>query len=138
MNFSEIIFSILSADSTLTSLLGASASTAGMKKIYPDHAPQKESAPFVVYSQVSEAPDHAAQGLKVRNVMVQVDAWAAKPADAATISERIITLLDGYAGTVEGYNVDNILFENNNTGYEPDLDPPLYGRQIEFKMRITL
>ncbi len=134
----KIIYALLSADSTLTTLLGASSSTSGMKKIYPMIAPQKESAPFVVYSQITEEPDHCAQGMSVRNVYMQIDAWAATPDAVYAIAERIITALDGHAGTVATYNVDNILLESQQDVVETDLDPPLYGRQIEFLIRVLI
>lgn len=138
MNTDKIIYALLSADATLLTLLGASTSTVGLNKIYPGIAPQKETAPFVVYSQVSESPDHCAQGTAVRVAYCQVDAWALTPDDADTIAERVITTLNGQSGTIATYNVDNILLENKQHSFEPDLDPPLYGRQIEFLIRVLV
>ena len=138
MTVGAIIFDQLSNDATLGTLLGDSASTSGMSKIYPDIAPQKENAPFIVYSQISETPDHCAQGLSVRNVYVQVDTWAITPDANYNIAERVLTVLNNTSGTIATYNVDNILFVNQQDAVEDDLDPPLFGRQMEFKIRILL
>lgn len=138
MTAGKILYSLLSADSTLATLLGTSTSTSGMKKIYPMLAPQKETAPFVIYTQISESPDQCAQGMAVRNIYIQVDAWAATPDAVYDIAERILSVLDNYAGTVATYNVDNILLENQQDSAETDLDPPLFGRQMEFKLRVTI
>lgn len=133
----DAIFSILSADATLTTLLGTSTSTSGMKKIYPQVAPQRETAPFVVYTNYATPTDHAAQGLKVKRHYIQIDAWATSPDTVQTIAARIITLLESYTGTAAGYVIDNILLEDEQDAFEPDLDPPLFGRQIEFVIRIA-
>lgn len=134
----DAIFSILSGDATLTTALGASSSTAGMKKIYPNVAPQTETAPWLTYSVYASPPDHSAQGRKVQRHYIQIDAWATSPDTAATLSSRIITLLDGYAGTVAGFQIDNILLEDEQDAFEPDLDPPLFGRQVEIVIREIL
>lgn len=133
----DAIFAILSADSTLNTALGTSTSTSGMKKIYPLVAPQNETAPFVVYSNYTTPTDYSAQGLKVKRYFIQIDAWANSPDTVATIAARIITLLESYAGTAGGYTIDNILLEDEQDAFEPDLDPPLFGRQIEFVIRIV-
>lgn len=133
----KITYTLLAADATLLGLLGVSSSTSGLKKIYPTIAPQREKAPFITYSQVSEGPEHCAQGLAVRAAYVQVDCWAADPLSAATLAERVVTVLSQHAGTVAGHNVDNILFENQSSTFEPDLDEPLYGKQVEFQIRVV-
>lgn len=138
MNAAKIIFHILSEDTDVTTALGASAVNGSMVKIYRHVAPQKETAPFITFSQIPSSGDQTAPGLKVRTVKYMVNCWAATPDAADTIAELAITALDNVSGTVDGLKFDNILYLNDDEAFVPNLDPPLYGRQIEFQIRIAL
>lgn len=137
MAIGTAIFSILTADSTLNTLLGASTSTAGMKKVYPQIAPQTETPPFITYSVYATVPDHCTDGLAVKRHYVQIDVWSTSPDTSATIAARVLTLLNQYKGTVSGQKIDNILLQDEQDSLEPDLDPPLFGKQIDFSIRET-
>lgn len=138
MNAGKIIFYILANSAPITAALGTSSVNVAHKKVYRIIAPQRETAPFITYQQVGEVPDQSAQGLKVRTPFFQVSVWATTPDIADTISELCITALDNVSGTVDSLKFDNILYTNNQETIEPNLDPPLYGRLLEFQIRISL
>jgi hypothetical protein len=83
-------------------------------------------------------PTQAAPGLKVRTVKYLVNIWAVSPDTCDTIAELCITALDNVNGEVGGLKFDNILYTADDEAFVPNLDPPLYGRQLEFQIRIAL
>ena len=128
------IYTTLSSDSTLTSALGASASTAGQKKIYPNYAPQNEIAPFIIYERTSTEPIHCKEGLPVVNHFFQVSCFAENPDSLNVIAERVIALLDGLSGTYGSTLITGCLYDNDRDMVY-DLEPILYSREIDFEIR---
>ena len=128
------IYTILSSDSTLTSLLGASGSTAGHKKIYPNYAPQNEVAPYIIYERTDTEPIHCKEGLPVVNHFFQVSCFAENPDSLNTIAERVILLLNGFTGTYGSTLVTGCLYDNDRDMVY-DLEPILYSREIDFEIR---
>ena len=137
-NIGTAIFTILSADSTLTTLLGTSGSTAGMVKIYPGIAPQHETPPFLTYQRISTPPDLCKEGLKVLNHHYQVNAWDDSPDDLNTIADRVRTVLQNTAGTYASAVIQCINFDGDTDEIEETLDPPIFGRAMDFIIRQTL
>lgn len=132
----RVIFTILSADSTLNTALGASTSTTGQKKIYPNMAPQNETAPYIVYQRSTTQPDFCKEGMPIVLHYYTVAAFAANPDTLNTIANRIVTLLNNQAGTYGTTVVTGIKY-NNDQDEIFELEPVLFAREIEFEIRET-
>lgn len=85
------IYTTLSADSTLTTLLGGTA-------IYRALAPQNTDPPYVVFqTQSPSVPERVLSGVAYENALYTVKAVVEShsAASAGTIAARVDTLLDG-------------------------------------------
>lgn len=89
------IFSKLSGGTALISLLGGTA-------IYNEQAPDLQSAPFVVFSQVTGGPESIAPP-DLRDQFFQVMAFASTPILAGSVDAACSTLLHRGSVTVSGY-----------------------------------
>ena len=137
-NIGAALFEILDADATLGTLLGDSGSTSGMTKIYPGIAPQNETAPFITYQRISTPPDLCKEGLKVLNHRYQVNVWDDNPDDTSTLADRVRVVLQDAAGTYATAKIQCINFDGDQDDVETSLDPPLFGRMLDFIIRETL
>lgn len=137
-NIGTALFTILTADSTLNALLGTSASTAGMKKVFPGFAPQHETPPFLTYQRISTPADLCKEGLVVLNHHYQINAWDENPDTVNTIADRVRVVLQDVAGTYAGAVIQCINFDGDTDDVEEQLDPPVYGRMMDFIIRETL
>lgn len=130
------IFTILSGDTTLNAALGASTSATGQKKIYPNIAPQNETAPYIVYQRSTTQPDWCKEGMPIVTHYFTVAAFAPNPDTLNTISARIITLLNNQGGTYGSTVVSGIKY-NNDQDEIYELEPVLFARELEFEIRET-
>jgi hypothetical protein len=104
----------------------------GGTRIHPTVLPQGTNGPAVpaiVYNVISEITDHHTQGASgLVMVRMQVDAYAATPAEADELARAIKTRIDGQAGVwpygtaspQDSVTVQGVFSENARTGYEPD------------------
>lgn len=89
------IYSKLSANSTLTTLLGGTA-------IYYQQAPDNQALPFVVFSLQAGGPENINPS-DLRNQLYFVRGYAATPALAGSIDAQCSTSLHKATLTVSGY-----------------------------------
>jgi hypothetical protein len=130
----RFIYTILSADATLQSALGVSSSTAANKKVYPNFAPQNETAPYIVYERSDTQPIHCKEGLPIVDHYYTVSCFAENPDTLETIAERVIFLLDNAAGTYGTTVITGCLYDSDRDETY-DLEPILFSRDIEFQIR---
>lgn len=128
------IFTILGADATLAASLGASTSQTGQKKIYPNIAPQNETAPYIVYQRSNTETNWCKEGMPVVMHYYIVAAFAADPDTLNTISNRIVTLLNNQSGTYGSTKVTGITYQNDQDEIF-ELEPVLFARELEFEIR---
>jgi hypothetical protein len=115
----------LLADATVSAAVGSS-------RIHPTILPQGTNGPAVpavVYNVISEVTDHhmaGASGLVM--VRMQVDAYAATPNEADSLSRAIKDRIDGVSGAwaygtdspQDSVTVQGVFAETARTDYQPD------------------
>jgi len=90
------IYSRLSADGSLTTLLGGTA-------VYYQQAPDSQAYPFVVWDWQAGGDDNLTPS-RMKNMVMHARAYTtAGAANAGTIDARIDTLLHNYTFTVVGW-----------------------------------
>lgn len=131
MNCEAAIYGILSADATLTALVGT--------RIYPEVAPNGAANPCIVYSESTpEYSDNKDGVSKLDTNIVQVDVYASTAASRNTIGARVRTLLDRYSGAVNSIYVQSIQLAYSYKLIEPvnDVnDVKVYRQTMDFKLR---
>lgn len=128
MNAEAAIYGILSADSTLTSLLATTTS------IFPEVAPQKSPNPCIVYSESTPEYSDNKSGVSGLDVnVIQVDVYAATIATRNAIGARIRTLLDRYSGTVNSIKVQSVELVYSHKLYDPESEA--YRQTFDFRLR---
>lgn len=131
MNIGRAIYSILTADATLTALVGS--------RIYPDYSIQKPTLPYVVYQVIDTSPSPTKDGAsKLDTIRVQIDAWSDSFDTAQTVSERVRTVLDFVTpGTYATVDIDGIWMRDEMTinPITATTEMGLYGVSQEYNVR---
>lgn len=105
------IYSLLNGDATLTGLVGS--------KIYPVEAPQREEDPMVIYWVKEVDPTDSKDEVSTEDwIKTEILVYSKDYDLMHTISKRIRTILDKYAGTVAGNTISEIRFEDFSDGWE--------------------
>lgn len=105
----QALVAFLRADAQLVGLLGV----AGDAKIRPQWRKRGDPLPDVTVAVLKNGRAHdlrRSSGTAVARV--QLDVWAAKPADCVAIRTRVDDLLDGFAGVMAGLRVGQCFQED--------------------------
>ena len=112
----------------IKSLIGA------LGKVYPLRAEQGSAPPYIVYNIVSNTPTNTKDGVSELDVWrVQIDVFGTTYAECVSLSDSIRTTLDRYRGTVASVDVDKIVFENENDGFDDEAE--YYHRSQDYFIR---
>lgn len=98
-------------------------------RIYPNHAPQAATMPYIVYNRISQQRiRHMTATTQLRETRIQYDCIAADPLSARNVADALIAALDHDSGTWDsgGSNQASIAhaFIDNNIS---DFDQPTSG-----------
>lgn len=92
-------------------------------RIFPQHISNIDGAKFPAISytrtgrtRVTTHSGHA--GLS--RPMIQIDCWAKTHDEVVDLGNRVVAVLDGFRGLMNGTRVDAVFFENDQFMYEPD------------------
>lgn len=103
----DLLYAKLSGDATLTATVGS--------RIYPTEADEDASLPFLVYDSETADPQHHWGGPSYLDLLdAEVRAVATTRAQAKTLIDRVVEILDGFAGTAGGQTVQIIHFRSTN------------------------
>lgn len=87
------VFTILSADTTVTALLGTTP-----LRVFPDQAPQNTIKPYAVYTMFSGTPQNTFdEAAEVDILSTQIDIWADTSGSCQAVAEVVRTSLEPYA-----------------------------------------
>lgn len=98
------IFSKLSGDNTLDSLLTAAGGAA--KNVFPDVAPKEASGAWIIYSQQSPTEDvytYGSHAFERLDYLVKAVTEGEDPEKANAIADRIFALLSNVTLTISGH-----------------------------------
>jgi len=127
MNEGKAIYSILTSDSDVSSIVGT--------KVYPQIAAQGATFPFIVYLLVDIDPSDTKSGVSTLDeVRYEVIAAAETYAEVADLTNKIRTALDRYTGTVAGVVIDSIQFTDIDTSN--DVNNEVYVTSSEYIIRV--
>lgn len=135
MNVSGILYTILSADATVTAICST--------RIYPYTIPQKPDGsgyPGATITVISNEPSDTKDGASTLDAWrVQIDSYAATALKAQQLDSAIRSAIDRYRGSVivtgdATYFVDGIRYENANEVMEPEKD--IFRRSADYQVRL--
>lgn len=135
MNLSGILYTILSADATVTAICST--------RIYPLTIPQKPDGsgyPGVTITIISDEPsDTKTEASTLDAWRVQIDSYARTALQAQQLDSAIRAAIDRYRGSVvvtgdATYFVDGVRRENANEIMEPEKD--IFRRSVDYQIRL--
>lgn len=135
MNVSGILYTILSAEATVTAICST--------RIYPYTIPQKPDGsgyPGVTITVISNEPsDTKTEASTLDAWRVQIDSYARSALQAQQLDSAIRLAIDRYRGSVvvtgdATYFVDGIRYENVNEVMETEKD--IFRRSADYQVRI--
>lgn len=92
-------------------------------RIYPVVAPQNATYPLITFEKISGERVRALEGpLGRARPRIRFHCWAEKYADAKTLANQVRRLLDGFAGTVSGVQIDSSTLDSEQDLYEDQVD----------------
>lgn len=126
----QIIYGILSANTNLTNLVD--------KKIYAASAAEGKTLPYITYQQVSKTPNKTKDRvIDKQSARVQIDVFAKTYDEATNIADKVSDALSYYSGTVNTYNVEIIVFEDEND-LTPDMAADIFRKEQDYIIKIQL
>lgn len=121
-----------SPESVLRSALIASPAVSALvaSRVYPLLAPKTASLPFITWRRAGISREHTLAGpMGMPNVTVEVQSFATTYEDVRELADRVRLVLDGYGGTMNNVEVNNVSLENEADDFVQlsggDL-PPVY------------
>lgn len=107
----KVLYNLMSGNAAIAALVA--------DRIYPARRLQEEDLPAITYQAISNSPLLTKHGVsKLDTERISVNVWSKSYDNAVEISRLIRLVLDRYRGTVEGVNVDKIIFSDFNQLYE--------------------
>lgn len=117
MNAEKALFAMLAADSPLTAIIGT--------KKYPAIVPIGTALPFLRYSVVATTRQRAAvSNPGLVNVLFQIDCFADNYLASKTLANAVRAALERKSGTYASVTVQDVYFESEIDGLDPDLVKP--------------
>jgi hypothetical protein len=102
-------------DATVTALVGS--------RMYPNHAPQTPTYPFLVYRRREARRDYSIDGPSELNMcLYEIIAYSTDYAEAWSVIDAIAAHLDGFKGTSGGINYVHNLFVFDRDDYDDKLE----------------
>ena len=96
---------------TIETTIYAALSSLASGKVYPLVAPEKVSAPYIVYSRISSTPENTLDGgATIDLVRIQVDTYANTYSAVKSLAESVRSTLEGSAAKAT-LQTDQDLFE---------------------------
>jgi hypothetical protein len=124
MLYGKAIFSLLTNDATLNSLVGS--------KVFPVVAGNNTSFPFLVYNITTAEPQNTKQELSSADIInFQVSSYALNHGQAAELAEAVRVALEKQSGTIEGIPVIDIVPTGIETMYDQDQDVHHFANDFE-------
>jgi hypothetical protein len=124
------IYNLLTNDANVSALVGT--------RIYPERAPEGASAPFVVYSVVSNQPSDSKTGAPIDEAQVELFSIAGTYGDTNKLADNVRSALDRKSVEVSiplgSVTVDSIQYTNEVT--EVDTDKNLFVAVQDYTIRI--
>jgi hypothetical protein len=123
-----VIYKLLSTSIAITAIVSAD-------KITPVRRLQDVALPAITYELIDTVPTNTKDGKSLLDTKrISVHCWSYKYSEAATIANKVRSVLDRYSGTVEGIEIDKIVFDNNAELIEDEVQ--VYHHIVDFKVRI--
>lgn len=92
-------------------------------KVYQWNTWQENPHSAVVYHVLGTSPNRCKSGISAADdVQVQISIWHPDSFEAATIANNIRQILEGWEGTYNSVKYYKILFENQTSTFEPELE----------------
>ena len=134
MNIGKAIYSILSNDSSVSSLVGT--------RIFPSRyidESGKYQLPFISYQVVSVEPNNTKNGVSTYDyTTAQINIVGNSYNDVITLAQNVRTALDYTSGTYEGVVVDKIFYQDQNELYDDSAGSiGLYGVAQDYRFNIN-
>ena len=122
MSFQEDIFTALSYDSGVTSIVG--------DRIFADVADGTTAAPYLVYQVISTGGETTHNGTRdIEFPTVQFSAWANTKQQAVALASAVTDLLDG--NTLPGSSRITFVWSDQSGTYESETN--LFGETLDFR-----
>ncbi len=132
MTIETALYSYLSTKAEVT----AAVST----RIFPQVAAEGTIYPFVVYSVISDNPEHDMDGaVGLTSINMQIDVWSETIALRMSIAEIIRNVLDGFRGNMgtENLYIQSCFLDNRANFEERDTEgkaDPVYRSSLDFSI----
>ena len=125
----EMIVSLVLSDAPTIALIG--------NRLYPSKITEGEAQPSVSFFIVNTTSVYA-QGTSATffRSRVQFDCWGISASSASGVASALMTLMNGYNGTVLSKRIWSILLEDRFTTYEQDAE--LCRESMDFIFTYTL
>ena len=121
----QIIFSLLTADTALSAIVG--------KNIFPQVAHEGDEQHWIVYARVSNVRVHSMDGFdNLSATRYQITGWSIDSAVRGQIREAILRILDETLTEVNGTEV-HFVHDNDMDEFEEG-PPKKFGARIDFKV----
>lgn len=119
----KAIFARLGAVSAVTSLIAT--------RVYAFPAPADVTRPYVTYQMISNPRERTIDGVTgLTRARMQLDCWAATPAEAEDVAAAVRQALEGFAGTAGGVTVKYARSEDEADTFNEPTD--LQGKRLDF------
>jgi len=110
MNLGKVIYSVLSNDSDVGGVAG--------DRIYPMHAPQGATYPFITYMIDGVIPHETKDGASSLDyVEIVIGCFGETYSVTSDLGVKVRAAIDRYSGTVSGVTVQNTTFDDIENDY---------------------
>jgi hypothetical protein len=107
------IYQILAAAVAITNVVGTG--------IYTAVAAQQNLTEYIVIHLIDIVPENTKDGVSMMDeARVQVDSFHSSKATGDTLAVAIRTALDRYRGSVGGFSIDKIIFQDGRNDFDED------------------
>lgn len=91
-------------------------------RIYPVHAPQNPTHPYITYKRISDPRLYSLDGANgLVEARYQIESWSTTYADKSTTAEALRLALDGFSGVWGPFEVSRIRLEGGPDEYDPEV-----------------
>ena len=106
----KVIYNLLSNSAPVAAIVGTN--------IFPGIADEDIKVDYIVYEQSGTAPTNDKDGPSCLDVLeYDIEMYGKTRARVTDLADKVRTALDRVSGTIEGQNVDSIVFADEGGGY---------------------